>query len=70
MATRLTDEFMGALQRFEATAELGPLLALFDDDGEALNLGRTEPARGTTRSKSSGASTGRCSAGYSRSSPT
>jgi ketosteroid isomerase-like protein len=46
MATRLTDEFMGALQRFEATAELGPLLALFHDDGEALNLGRTEPARG------------------------
>lgn len=46
MATRVTDEFMGALQRFEATAELGPLLALFHDEGEALNLGRTEPARG------------------------
>jgi ketosteroid isomerase-like protein len=46
MATRLTDEFTGALQRFEAAAELGPLLALFHDDGEALNLGRTEPARG------------------------
>jgi hypothetical protein len=46
MATRLTDEFMEAQQRFEATAELGPLLALFHDDGEALNLGRTEPARG------------------------
>jgi ketosteroid isomerase-like protein len=46
MATRVTDEFMGTLQRFEATAELGPLLALFHDDGEALNLGRTEPARG------------------------
>jgi ketosteroid isomerase-like protein len=46
MATRLIDEYMAALQRFEATAELGPLLALFHDDGEALNLGRTEPARG------------------------
>jgi ketosteroid isomerase-like protein len=46
MVTRLTDEFMRALQRFEATAELEPLLALFHDDGEALNLGRTEPARG------------------------
>ncbi|MGH7514926.1 MAG: nuclear transport factor 2 family protein [Gemmatimonadales bacterium] len=46
MTTRLTDEFMGAQQRFEATAELGPLLALFHDDGEALNLGRAEPARG------------------------
>jgi ketosteroid isomerase-like protein len=47
MVTRLTDEFMRALQRFEDTAELGPLLALFHDDGEALNLGRTEPARGS-----------------------
>ena len=46
MVTRLTDEFMRALQRFEATAELDPLLALFHDDGEVLNLGRTEPARG------------------------
>ena len=44
--TRLTEEFMRALQRFESTGDLPPLLALFDDDGEALNLGRTEPARG------------------------
>ena len=44
--TRLTDEFIVAVQRFEADDELGPLLALFDPDGEALNLGRTEPARG------------------------
>ena len=44
--TRLTEEFVRALQRFEATADLAPLLALFDAEGEALNLGRTEPARG------------------------
>ena len=45
--TRLTEEFMRALQRFEATGELGALLAMFAEDAEALNLGRTEPARGT-----------------------
>jgi ketosteroid isomerase-like protein len=44
--TRLTEEFMGALQRFESRDDLAPLLALFEEDGEALNLGRTEPARG------------------------
>jgi ketosteroid isomerase-like protein len=44
--TRLTEEFMRALERFEATGDLAPLLALFDEDAEALNLGRTEPARG------------------------
>ena len=44
--TRLTEEFMRALQRFEATGDLAPLLALFDPEAEALNLGRTEPARG------------------------
>ena len=37
---------MRALQRFEATGDLAPLLALFDPEAEALNLGRTEPARG------------------------
>jgi ketosteroid isomerase-like protein len=46
VTTRLTEEFMRTLQRFEATAELGPLLALFHDDAEVLTLGRTEPARG------------------------
>ena len=45
--TRLTEEFMRVLQQFEATGELEPLLSLFDEDAEALNLGRTEPARGT-----------------------
>jgi ketosteroid isomerase-like protein len=45
--TRLTEEFVRALRHFEATGELGALLAIFDDDAEALNLGRTEPARGT-----------------------
>ena len=45
--TRLTEAFMRALQRFEATGELGALLAMFAEDADALNLGRTEPARGT-----------------------
>jgi ketosteroid isomerase-like protein len=44
--TRLTEEFMRALQHFEATGELAALLAMFAEDAEALNLGRTEPARG------------------------
>ena len=44
--TRLTEEFMRAFRQYETTGELAPLLALFDDDAEALNLGRTEPARG------------------------
>lgn len=42
----LTQAFMGALQGYEATGDVAPLLALFEDDAEALNLGRTEPARG------------------------
>jgi ketosteroid isomerase-like protein len=46
MAAGLIKEFIRTLRQFEATAELGPLLALFDEDGEALTLGRTEPARG------------------------
>ena len=46
MVARLTDEFMRAVKWFEITGELGPLLALFHDDGEAVNLGRAEPARG------------------------
>lgn len=50
--TRLTEEFMRELQRFEATGELAPLLALFDPDAEALNLGRTEPARGVDQVES------------------
>ena len=37
---------MSALQEAERTGALDPLLALFHDDAEALNLGRTEPARG------------------------
>jgi len=46
MVARLTEEFMLALQGFEAAGDLRPMLALFHDDGEALNLGRAEPARG------------------------
>ena len=44
--TRLTEEFMRVLQRFEATGDLTPLLEMFDEAAEALNLGRTEAARG------------------------
>ena len=46
MAERLSEQFMSALQQAERTGALDPLLALFHDDAEALNLGRTEPARG------------------------
>ena len=46
MVARLTQDFMRALQGFEATGDPRPLLALFHEDGEALSLGRGEPARG------------------------
>ena len=46
MPTRLTEDFMDALQGFERTGDPGPLVALFHQDGEAVSLGRTEPARG------------------------
>jgi len=46
MSNRLTQEFTEALQQFERTGEVGPLIALFNVDGEIVNLGRTEPARG------------------------
>jgi ketosteroid isomerase-like protein len=42
----LADEFMRALQEFERTSEVGLLVGLFHEDGEVVNLGRTEPARG------------------------
>lgn len=46
MASKLAEQFMRALQRFEQTDEIEPLLELFHEECEALNLGRTEPARG------------------------
>ena len=46
MPEHLTVEFMQAVQRFERTGDPDPLVALFHDDGEAVSLGRTEPARG------------------------
>jgi ketosteroid isomerase-like protein len=42
----LTERFMQAVQTFEDRGEVEPLLGFFAEDGEALNLGRTEPARG------------------------
>ena len=46
MPDRLSTAFMQSLQHAERTGELDRLLALFHDDAEALNLGRTEPAQG------------------------
>lgn len=46
MTSELAERFMRAVQRFERTDDLGPLLALFHERCEALTLGRTEPARG------------------------
>jgi ketosteroid isomerase-like protein len=37
---------MRALRGLESTGEVGPLLALFHDDAEIVNLGRTAPTRG------------------------
>jgi ketosteroid isomerase-like protein len=46
MGNRLTDEFTHALREFERTGDSDALVALFREDGEVVNLGRTEPARG------------------------
>jgi ketosteroid isomerase-like protein len=46
MATELTNAFMRSLQQAERTGQIEPLMELFHPDAEALNLGRTEPARG------------------------
>ena len=46
MSDQLSEQFMSALQHAERTADIEPLLGLFHDDAEALNLGRTEPAEG------------------------
>ncbi len=46
MTTRLAGDFMQTLQETERSRDVGPLMALFADDAEAQNLGRTEPARG------------------------
>ena len=42
----LAERFMRALGEAEEARDPAPLLALFTDDAEALNLGRTEPAAG------------------------
>jgi ketosteroid isomerase-like protein len=46
MASKLTERFMRALQHFEQTDDVEPLLELFHEECEVLTLGRTEPARG------------------------
>jgi ketosteroid isomerase-like protein len=46
MAEQLSRQFMSALEQAELTGALEQLMALFRDDAEALNLGRTEPAQG------------------------
>ena len=46
MPTPLTDDFMRSLQEIERTGRVEPLVDLFHDDAEAMNLGRTEPAAG------------------------
>jgi len=46
MASEPVERFMRALQGFERSGQPGPLLELFDEECEAVVLGRTEPARG------------------------
>jgi ketosteroid isomerase-like protein len=46
MAGTVGRRFMAALQKAERTRDVGPLIELFDDAGETLNLGRTRPVQG------------------------
>lgn len=46
MASELVGRFMSAVQAFERSGEPAVLLTLFDEDCEAVVMGRTEPARG------------------------
>lgn len=46
MAGGQADRFMQVLQETERSGDVERLVGLFADDAEALNLGRTEPARG------------------------
>ncbi len=46
MAPTLAERFMRTLQETERCGDVLPLAALFHEQAEALNLGRTEPARG------------------------
>lgn len=46
MTSKPVERFMRALKDFERSGEPAPLLALFDEECEAVVLGRTEPARG------------------------
>lgn len=42
----LADDFIRALQQLERTGDVAPLMALFREDAEVVNLGRTESMRG------------------------
>lgn len=46
MPTEITSRFMQTLQRTEETKEVEPLVALFSDDAELINLAMPEPLRG------------------------
>lgn len=46
MPTEMTSRFMQTLQRIEETREVEPLVDLFSDDAELINLAMPEPLKG------------------------
>jgi len=46
MASKTAERFMQVLQETEQTGQLQPLVELFSDDAELINLARTEPLKG------------------------
>jgi ketosteroid isomerase-like protein len=48
MSNTLAETFMQTLQQIEGSRDPAPLVALFSDDAELLNLALTEPSRGQT----------------------
>jgi len=46
MTSETADRFMQVLQEVEQTGQLEPLVEMFSDDAELINLARTEPLKG------------------------
>jgi len=46
MASKTAERFMQVLQETEQTGQLEPLVEMFSDDAELINLARTEPLKG------------------------
>jgi ketosteroid isomerase-like protein len=46
MTSEITERFMQTLQQIEATGDVEPLVAMFTEDAELINLAMTEPLQG------------------------